>query len=89
MEVIGIYINRYQLSTNFQQGFPVFHTFIEANSVKILQEISVFSNVQEVEFHNLAKRPDIAELIYNSIAPSIYGHREVKQALAFSLFGGN
>jgi DNA replicative helicase MCM subunit Mcm2 (Cdc46/Mcm family) len=37
----------------------------------------------------LAKRPDFAELLYNSIAPSIYGHFEVKQALAFALFGGN
>lgn len=74
IEIIGIYINRYQLSTNCKTGFPVFNTFIEANSVKRMQEISMFSNVEEAEFLKLARRNDVAELIYNSIAPSIYGH---------------
>jgi DNA replication licensing factor MCM2 len=74
---------------NIKQGFPVFYTFIEANSIKKHTDINSIDTNQEKTFMELAKRPDFAELLYNSIAPSIYGHYEVKQALAFALFGGN
>ena len=40
-------------------------------------------NIKEV-----SKRTDIFEKIYNSIAPSIYGHVNIKQALTMALFGG-
>ncbi len=36
----------------------------------------------------LAKDPKIFEKIANSIAPSIYGYDEIKQAVALQLFGG-
>jgi replicative DNA helicase Mcm len=36
----------------------------------------------------LAKDPNIEEMIVRSIAPAIYGHEEVKRALALQLFGG-
>jgi DNA replicative helicase MCM subunit Mcm2 (Cdc46/Mcm family) len=57
--------------------------------VKKYNDISVFGVVEELEFLKLAKRPDLDLLIYNSIAPTIYGHPEVKMALTFALFGGN
>ncbi len=36
----------------------------------------------------LAKDPEINELIIRSIAPSIYGHENIKRAVALLLFGG-
>ena len=36
----------------------------------------------------LASQPDIADRIFRSIAPSIYGHEDIKVAIALSLFGG-
>lgn len=36
----------------------------------------------------LAKDPNIAQRIYASIAPTIYGHEDVKQAIALALFRG-
>eukprot|EP00605_Chrysophyceae_sp_TOSAG23-4_P001465 GSChrysophyteH1.ASY1.ANO1.1601.1 assembled CDS len=36
----------------------------------------------------LSQHPDIDQKIIDSIAPSIYGHRHVKTAVALSLFGG-
>ena len=36
----------------------------------------------------MAQEPNIAEKIYGSIAPSIYGHSSIKRALALAMFGG-
>ena len=36
----------------------------------------------------LSKRPDIARCVVNSIGPSIYGHDDVKMALALAMFSG-
>lgn len=37
----------------------------------------------------LAKDPDIYEKILQSIAPTIKGHRDVKEAIILQLFGGS
>ncbi|MFH1751218.1 MAG: LAGLIDADG family homing endonuclease [Candidatus Micrarchaeota archaeon] len=47
------------------------------------------SEDEKRELIELSKRPDLFELITRSIAPSIYGHDEVKLAIALQLFGGN
>jgi replicative DNA helicase Mcm len=43
---------------------------------------------EEREIKEMAKDPQIFEKISRSIAPSIYGHEEIKKALALQLFGG-
>ena len=43
---------------------------------------------EERQIMALAKDPKIFERISKSIAPSIYGHEEIKQAVALQLFGG-
>lgn len=48
---------------------------------------SAFSEEQELQFKEMA-RGNIYEDIVKSIAPSIYGHEDVKKALACMLFGG-
>jgi DNA replicative helicase MCM subunit Mcm2 (Cdc46/Mcm family) len=36
----------------------------------------------------LSKDPNIFQKLFSSIAPSIYGHEDIKKAIALSIFGG-
>jgi DNA replication licensing factor MCM5 len=44
---------------------------------------------EEVKFRSLAAQPDVYETIANSIAPSIYGSKDIKKAISALLFGGS
>ena len=54
---------------------------------KEFEEIEI-SKEEEQKIIEFSKNPRIRELIRDSIAPSIYGHFEVKQSIAMQLFGG-
>ncbi|OIT05445.1 PREDICTED: DNA replication licensing factor MCM2 [Nicotiana attenuata] len=91
IEVTGVYTNNFDLSLNTKNGFPVFATVIEANYVTKKQDLfSAYKLTQEdkEEIEKLAKDPRIGERISKSIAPSIYGHEDIKTALALAMFGG-
>lgn len=91
IEVTGIYRNSYDAQLNNKNGFPVFATIIEANHiVKSHDQLAGFHLTEEDErqIRALSRDPDIVDKIVRSIAPSIYGHQDVKTAVALSLFGG-
>ncbi|KAL1881455.1 hypothetical protein VTK73DRAFT_3740 [Phialemonium thermophilum] len=91
IEVTGIYRNNYDAQLNNRNGFPVFATILEANNiVKSHDQLAGFrlTEEDEHEIRQLSKDPQIVDKIINSIAPSIYGHTDVKTAVALSLFGG-
>ncbi|KAL6043027.1 minichromosome maintenance protein 5 [Balamuthia mandrillaris] len=48
-----------------------------------------FSPEEEEEFRQLAKNKSIYEFIWKSIAPAIFGHTDIKKAIACLLFGGS
>ncbi|KAJ8077338.1 MCM DNA helicase complex subunit [Marasmius tenuissimus] len=73
VEITGIYRNNFDAALNSKNGFPVFSTVIEAN---------------HKEIRSLARDDRIRKRIFKSIAPSIYGHEDIKTAIALSLFGG-
>jgi replicative DNA helicase Mcm len=65
--------------------------YIEGNSVEILQQEYEEFEITEKDrekIMELAASSDIYEKIVKSIAPSIYGHEDVKLAIALQLFGG-
>lgn len=69
----------------------VFHKFIEANHLEnVEQEFDEIEITQEEidEIEELARDPRVYEKIIDSISPSIYGYREVKEAIALQMFGG-
>ncbi|KAA8646502.1 MCM DNA helicase complex subunit MCM2 [Aspergillus tanneri] len=91
IEVTGIYRNSYDAQLNNKNGFPVFATIIEANHVvKSHDQLAGFhlNEEDEREIRALSRDPDIVDKIVRSVAPSIYGHLDVKTAVALSLFGG-
>jgi DNA replication licensing factor MCM2 len=76
---------------NTVHGFPVFATIIEANHISKKEDFfAAFRLTEEDErqIRELAREERIGEKIIRSMAPSIYGHDDIKIALALSLFGG-
>ncbi|KAI8552937.1 hypothetical protein RHMOL_Rhmol06G0306800 [Rhododendron molle] len=90
-EVTGICTNNFDLPLNTKNGFPVFATVVEANYVTKKQDLfSAYKLTEEdkEEIEKLSKDPNIGEKIIKSIAPSIYGHEDIKTAIALAMFGG-
>lgn len=91
IEIIGVYRNTYDSALNNKSGFPVFSTVIEANHInKKEDEFASYKLTEEDEksIRDLASDPRVRQKIIKSIAPSIFGHEEMKTAIALSMFGG-
>ena len=69
----------------------VFDIFLECNSIEVaekeFEEVEIDDKAED-EIHALSKDPMIYRMITHSIAPTIYGSEDVKQAIALQLFGG-
>ena len=69
----------------------IYEKFLDVNSVtkkeSEFEEIEL-SEQDKTNVRELAKDARIYEKIVASIAPSIYGHKEIKEAIALQLFGG-
>eukprot|EP01113_Clastostelium_recurvatum_P038207 TRINITY_DN5686_c0_g2_i1.p1 TRINITY_DN5686_c0_g2~~TRINITY_DN5686_c0_g2_i1.p1 ORF type:complete len:632 (-),score=77.06 TRINITY_DN5686_c0_g2_i1:360-2255(-) len=48
-----------------------------------------FSRREEEEFTHLARKPNLYDYIARNIAPAIFGHEDIKKAIACQLFGGS
>lgn len=91
IELTGVYTHSYEGSLNTQQGFPVFATVIMANHIVRKDEAALSKTLTDEDVRAitaLSRDPRIADRIVASIAPSIYGHEEIKRAIALALFGG-
>jgi len=91
IELTGVYTNNYDGSLNTAQGFPVFATVIMANHVYRKDESNATKSMTDEDIKAivaLSKDERVGERIVASIGPSIFGHEDIKRALALSLFGG-
>ena len=43
---------------------------------------------EEQEFKQFAAQPDVQQRLFSKIAPQIFGHDDIKKAVACLLFGG-
>ena len=86
-----MYRNNFDVSLNTKNGFPVFATVIEANYIHKKEDLFATFRLTEDDqraIRQLARDPNITKRIIKSIAPSIYGHEDIKTGLALALFGG-
>lgn len=85
-EITGTVMER-----QYKKNSKKFDMYMEANYLDPTQqefeELKLTEDEKE-EIEELAKDPEIFDKIGRSIAPSIFGHEKIKQAIALQLFGG-
>lgn len=73
------------------QKSTIFDIYIECNSIEVsvkeFEEVNI-SEEDEEKIKDLASDPGVYGKIARSIAPTIYGNDDVKEAIALQLFGG-
>ncbi len=82
-----------ELPINLREGGTStrFDIIIEANYIEPIEETFEtidISEEDEKEIISLSEDPKIYEKLVKSIAPSVYGHEDIKEALVLQLMGG-
>ncbi len=90
VEVVGI-IKEVPITLRTGGRSTRFDLMAEANNIRPVEESFTELKItpeEEAEILELSRDPKIFEKLVKSIAPSIYGHEEIKKALVLQLFGG-
>ncbi|MBI5223201.1 minichromosome maintenance protein MCM [Candidatus Micrarchaeota archaeon] len=90
MIIVGILRLRPPLKSRQKQEL-MYSRYVEVNSITSMKrdfEQIEITKEDEKKILELSKKPDLEEIIISSLAPSIYGHTEVKRAITLQLFGG-
>merc|ERR1719343_640665 len=88
--LIGIYRALHDAGTNARTCFPVFKTEIFSVHIQRRGDIKLIeiTDDRQAQIIELSKDPAIRERLVHSMAPSIYGMKHVKTAIAVSMMGG-
>ena len=90
VKIIGI-LKEIALTSSSGATLTRFDLAVEANNVIPLEESFEEIDITEEDekiINELARDPALLDKMTKSIAPSIWGHNDVKKALALQLFGG-
>ena len=89
--VVVVGVVRVRPDTTLGKKRGIFDVYIEANNIdvsqRMLEEITI-TREDEERIRALARDPWIDKRIVASIAPTIYGMWDIKEAIALALFGG-
>ncbi|KAK4759793.1 hypothetical protein SAY87_022924 [Trapa incisa] len=93
LTVMGIY-STFQPSTSQRGAVAIRQSYIRVVGIEETNEASSrgagsFTSEEVEEFKKFGSEPDAYKRIYSKIAPSIFGHDDVKKAVACLLFGGS
>lgn len=93
IQLVGIY--RSLGNRNAGAGSSVFRTVVMANNIIQLSSKSgggiaqaTITDTDVRHINKIAKKKNVFDLLSQSLAPSIYGHEKIKQALLLMLLGG-
>ncbi|KAI8083069.1 MCM2/3/5 family-domain-containing protein [Halteromyces radiatus] len=92
--IMGIY-SIYQNKATKSTGAAAVRTpYIRVVGLQIDQHNSnrgraVFTDAEEEEYIRMSRQPDLYETFSTSIAPSIFGNKDIKKAISCLLFGGS
>lgn len=90
IEVVGV-VKEIPVITRSGSKSVTFDLLIEANYINPMEQDYTdikISKEDEVKIKELSKDPNITQKFVSSVAPSIYGHLEIKEALVLQLLGG-
>jgi replicative DNA helicase Mcm len=90
VKIIGI-LKEIAITTGSGAMLTRFDLAVESNNIIPMEENFEDVDIDEEDeraIRELAANPKLIDRMVDSIAPSIWGHRNVKTALAFQLFGG-
>jgi len=90
LQLTGIYKCLYDAAINARTCFPVFKTEVLAVHVHRKGDVKLIEITEDKQkdILELAEQPNIRERFIASMAPSIYGMKHVKTAIATSMMGG-
>ncbi|MFW9830783.1 MAG: LAGLIDADG family homing endonuclease, partial [Candidatus Thorarchaeota archaeon] len=89
--VIGILRSTQDITARSRRKAPTFSLFLATNYVEVSEREADRVEIdpkEEEQIRQLAQDPLIHRKIVNSIAPSIYGLTDIKEAVCLLLFGG-
>ncbi|MHA2426725.1 MAG: LAGLIDADG family homing endonuclease [Candidatus Hermodarchaeia archaeon] len=89
--VVGILRSTQDTTARTRRKAPTFSVFLATNYVAVSEREADRVEIEpkeEEEIRELAKDPLIHRKLVNSIAPSIYGLTDIKEAVCLLLFGG-
>ncbi|HDM35785.1 MAG TPA: minichromosome maintenance protein MCM [Candidatus Syntrophoarchaeum butanivorans] len=89
--VINGILRSYQRRSESGRRSPIFDIYLEGISIELeeqeFEELKITKEDEE-KIMELKNDPQIYEKIINSIAPSIFGYENIKEAMALQLFSG-
>mmetsp|Transcript_74412 Transcript_74412/g.215674 ORF Transcript_74412/g.215674 Transcript_74412/m.215674 type:complete len:890 (-) Transcript_74412:195-2864(-) len=90
LQLTGIYRCLYDAATNARTCFPVYKTEIAAVHLHRKGDVKLIELTEDKvqQINDLRRDPNLRERIICSMAPSIYGMKHVKTAIALSMMGG-
>jgi len=90
LQLTGVYKCLYDAATNARTCFPVFKTEVQAVHVHRRGDVKLIEITEDKQkdILELSEQPNIRERFIASMAPSIYGMKHVKTAIATSIMGG-
>lgn len=90
VEISGVMRLRLPLKIRNKQDM-IYTRYVDVNHIKSMkrdfEEIDI-SKEDEKRILEFSKNPNLEQILISSVAPAIYGHDEVKQAMVLQLFGG-